>query len=225
MSHELRTPLTSVLCYTELLLSGEAGELSARQRVMIDAVDRNAQRLLKIVEDLVQLHDGSSYLTGHRSEEALSHIAADALATHRSQVTGRNLDVTLHVGDSDVLVLVDRSRVQQAISNLVSNAVKFTPGGGSVRLDVGREGARAVVRVSDTGVGIPSDEVPLVFERFFRSSVSRRHATQGVGIGLSIAQAIILSCDGTIDLSSVEGQGTIATISLPALNSSPDAGR
>lgn len=217
VSHELRTPLTSVLGYTELLLGGEAGELTARQRIMLDAVDRNAQRLQQVVEDLVQLYDGSASGPGHPCTERLEDIAADALTTHRAQISSRNLDVMLRVGDPDVLVRVDRRRVQRAISHLVSNAVKFTPRGGSVRVDVARAGTHGVVRVSDTGVGIPADELPRVFERFFRSSLARRHATQGAGIGLSIARAIILSSHGTVEVHSVAGQGTVATVCLPAV--------
>jgi signal transduction histidine kinase len=216
--HELRTPLTSVVGYTELLLGEEPGELTAKQRVMLDAVARNAQRLMGTVEDLVQLYEGSMAGPGRQAAECLGTIAADALAVNRAQVSARQLDVALHVGGAGVRVSVDRWRVQRAISHLVSNAVKFTPRGGSVRIDVERVDSRALVRVSDTGTGIPADEVPLVFERFFRSSHSRRHATQGAGIGLTIARAIIVSAGGAIEISSVDGRGTTATVSLPALD-------
>ena len=216
VSHELRTPLTSVLGYTELLLSGDAGDLTARQRAMLDAVDRNAQRLERFVEDLEQLFDRTTSVPGEVGVQCLGALAVEALATHQEQISSRSLHVVLSADGPDVLVRADR-RLQRAISHLVSNAVKFTPSGGEVRVEVTRVGRVAVVRVLDTGVGIPPDELPLVFDRFFRTSLAQRYATQGAGIGLSIAQEIIVSCGGAVEVRSERGRGTVATVRLPAL--------
>lgn len=221
VSHELRTPLTSVLGYTELLLSGSAGDLAARQRSVVDAVDRNAQRLHRFVDDLLLLLDDPA-APGRPGVVCLRDVAVDVLAAHRKQIGSRELDVTLTADGPDTFVRADRCRLQRAVSHLVGNAVKFTPSGGSVSLEVGRVGRIAVVRVRDTGVGIPPDELPLVFDHFFRTSVARHHATQGAGIGLTIARAIIGACGGTLGVRSEQGHGTVATARLPALGTLTD---
>jgi PAS domain S-box-containing protein len=214
-SHELRTPVSSVLGFTEVLLNGEAGELTAQQRDMLERVDRNGQRLQTLVEDLLELCEASAPPPTHRSLVRVGDIVADALTIHHSQISGRDLEVAFSCRDPDTLVLADSDQLRRAISHLVSNAIKFTPSGGTVRLDVERADGTAVIRVSDTGVGIPADEVGSVFDHFFRSSVSRRYATQGAGVGLSIAKAIIVAHHGTIDATSVAGQGTVVTVALP----------
>lgn len=217
ISHELRTPLSSVLGYLELARDDEAG-LSATQERYLDVAERNARRLLALVGDLLfvaQVDAGRFPLelsrvdvrtTVRASAETAAPIAA------RGGVT-----VAVEVPDEPLEVRGDPTRLGQAVDNLVSNAVKFTPHGGSVTLRLTRVGDEACIAVADTGLGIPEDEMQRLFTRFFRSTTSTRQAVQGVGLGLNITRAIVEAHAGRIDASSVEGEGTTFEIWLPAL--------
>ena len=114
--------------------------------------------------------------------------------------------------------LGDATKLQQVFYNIIDNAIKYTPRGGSVHIEVSRSGRRAIVRISDTGVGIPEKDLPHVFERFYRVDKARSRETGGTGLGLSIVKQIVLLHGGTIDAASREGEGTTFTVELPILS-------
>jgi signal transduction histidine kinase len=215
VSHELRTPLTSVLGYLELLTDG-TDPLSDEQREYLTVIERNARRQLRLVGDLLltaQVDAGRFSIAPQRVDAAEIVAAAAASAAPAAEAAGIGLvpDVTsaeLHA---------DPVRLAQAVDNLVSNAIKFTPSGGTVRLGV-RPGARggAVLVVADSGIGIPPDELSHLTNRFFRASTATRRAIPGVGLGLSITKAIIDAHGGTLEITSTLGEGTTFTVTLPA---------
>jgi len=236
ISHELRTPLTSILGYLELVLDGEPGRLSQEQRQYLRTVERNAQRLLQLVGDLLftaQVEAGRFTLRpGSVDLAAVVRATEDTL-----RVSADSAGVALGVDlPADGLVVPgDSLRLGQACDNLVSNAVKFTPAGGSVTLrlrpgwrlpdgtvvddadDVAPAGSVpvALLAVSDTGIGIPAGEQGRLFTRFFRASTAQRSSVAGVGLGLAITKAITVAHGGTLDLTSNEGRGTTFTLTLP----------
>jgi signal transduction histidine kinase len=120
------------------------------------------------------------------------------------------------VADEPPPVLADEKRLSQVLDNLISNAVKFTPDGGTVTVTVGRNGAGARVVVADSGIGVPLEEQKQVFSRFFRASTATRRAIPGTGLGLAICHALIEQHNGSIEFSSREGEGTEVTVILPA---------
>jgi PAS domain S-box-containing protein len=230
ISHELRTPLTSILGYLELVLDDEA--LTGEQRQYLCTVERNAQRLLQLVGDLLftaQVEAGRFTLQPQDVDLAAVVLASEESA--RVTAAGAGVELRLDVPADGLVVSGDALRLGQACDNLVSNAVKFTPAGGSVTLRLaagwrtadGAISAPAVpggepvaqLSVIDTGIGIPSGEQVKLFTRFFRASTAQRSQIAGVGLGLSITKAITTAHGGTLDLDSSEGRGTTFTMTLP----------
>ncbi|MGY2875258.1 PAS domain S-box-containing protein [Marmoricola sp. URHA0025 HA25] len=219
VSHELRTPLTSIIGSIELLVDGMAGELEPAQKQMVDVVERNAERLLAMANDLLTLasYEGAAMQPPSRLEALDLRTVVDA--SHAS-VTGllssRHLELHEELPDEPVVVLGEATYLERAVTNLLSNAIKFTRDGGHIttRLTV-EDDHTCRLSVSDTGLGIPPDEVKDVFQRFFRSSNVRADAIQGTGLGLSIVRSIVERHRGQIDVQSRQGEGTTFTIVLP----------
>jgi PAS domain S-box-containing protein len=224
VSHELRTPLTSIIGSIELLEDGMAGELQPEQKQMVDVIERNAERLLAMANDLLTL---ASYESPSAPETRLEPLDLRSVvrASHAS-VTGllssRDLDLLEELPPDPVVVRGESAYLERAVTNLLSNAIKFTRDGGQITTRIAVNGAGTCkLSVSDTGVGIPEDEIQDVFQRFFRSSNVRADAIQGTGLGLSIVRSIVERHDGQIDVRSNPGQGTTFTMTLPLATPSP----
>jgi PAS domain S-box-containing protein len=215
VSHELRTPLTSIRGYTELLLDGEAGELTEDQRQFLGVVERNSHRLLHLVGDLLflaQVEAGKLVLDVGALD--LSTVASESVETARPQAEAKGITLTLATGPTPP-VAGDRARIGQLLDNLVSNAIKFTPEGGRVDVRVRVLRKQAILEVRDSGMGIPAIEQEFLFERFFRTSTATEQAIQGTGLGLAISKAIVEAHEGRITVASEEGAGTTFRVSLP----------
>ena len=215
VSHELRTPLTSIRGYTELLLDGEAGELTDDQRQFLGVVERNSLRLLHLVGDLLflaQVEAGKLVLDVGALD--LGAVASESVETARPQAEARGITLTLATGPVP-LIVGDRARIAQLLDNLVSNAVKFTPEGGRVDVRVRAVENQAVLEVRDSGMGIPVGEQEFLFERFFRTTTATEQAIQGTGLGLAISKAIVEAHSGRITVASEEGAGTTFRVALP----------
>ena len=216
VSHELRTPLTSIRGYTELLLDGEAGELTDDQRQFLAVVERNSHRLLHLVGDLLflaQIEAGKLALEVDVLD--LGAVASESVEAARPAAEEKGVTLTLATGPEAPPLAGDRARIGQLLDNLVSNAVKFTPSGGNVDIRVGSLGKRAVLEVRDSGIGIPAGEQQFLFQRFFRTSTATEQAIQGTGLGLAISKAIVEAHGGQIEVESEEGVGTTFRVKLP----------
>jgi PAS domain S-box-containing protein len=215
VSHELRTPLTSIRGYLELVLDGEAGDLTDDQQEFLGIVERNAHRLLALVGDLLFL---AQVEAGKLSLEIgavdLSSIAAETVETARPLAEEKGVTLTLASGPLPLLA-GDRVRLAQLLDNLVSNGVKFTPSGGRVDVRVRGERGTAVIEVRDTGMGIPAGEQQHLFERFFRAAKATEQAIPGTGLGLAISKAIVHAHGGRITVASEEGKGSTFRVALP----------
>jgi signal transduction histidine kinase len=212
VSHELRTPLTSISGYVELLRDDDT--LGDEQERMLEIVDRNADRLLRLVSDLLFV----AHAEDAESERATLELDLMELARDAVEAAGpraRSGDVTLELHGGSAPLRGDPIRLSQVIDNLVSNAIKFTPGGGRVDLRIGLHDETVVLSVADTGMGIPEAEQADLFQRFFRTRGANHAAIQGTGLGLSIAKQIVESHGGTIGFTSREGLGTTFTVELP----------
>jgi len=221
VSHELRTPLTSIIGYLELLRSdadaeADGGDPAARQRAQFLAVvDRNARRLLRLVGDLLfvaQVEAGS--LSLDEGDVDLDAVARESVEAAAPRARDGGVELTLE-SEPVPLVRGDRDRLAQALDNLVSNAIKFTPDGGRVTVRLMREDDRAVLEVQDAGIGISQADLEQLFQRFFRTQRATSAAIPGVGLGLTIAQAIVRGHEGHISVQSMDGQGTTFRIELP----------
>ena len=216
VSHELRTPLASILGYTDILVNGEVGEMTPDQAEFLDIIDQNARRLLTLINDLLTLSGLESGRMVIRPEpvdlrelvRANVHMHAPAVVAHRQQ-----LDV--RVPDEPVTAVVDADRISQVLSNLVSNAIKFTPDEGSLRIELAVDGRDAVLHVGDSGIGISEADRERLFERFFRAGNAVEQAIPGTGLGLAICKGIVDAHAGHLWLESALGEGTTVTVRLP----------
>jgi PAS domain S-box-containing protein len=223
VSHELRTPLTSIRGYLELVLDGEAGGVTDEQRQFLGVVERNANRLLELVGDLLFLAQiESGKLSLEVGAVDLAAVAAESVETARPLAEEKSITLTLATSPVPLLA-GDRVRLAQLLDNLVSNAVKFTPEGG--RVDVRASSARgsAILEVRDTGMGIPAEEQEHVFERFFRTTRATEQAIQGTGLGLAISKGIVHAHGGSITLASSDGEGATFRVSIPIRAAQPAA--
>jgi len=216
VSHELRTPLTSIRGFLAMLLDDDAEGVSAAERdEYLTVIDRNAGRLLRLVEDLLfvaQMDEGRFVLD--KTDFDLVEVLAEAVEAARPLADKRQVDLRDH-SEATLRLLGDRDRVAQVIDNLLSNALKFTPEGGEVTVDVARSNGTARLVVADTGVGMRRDEIGHLFERFYRTEAATAQAVQGSGLGLSICKAIVEAHGGAITADSLLGHGTSLTIELP----------
>ncbi len=212
LSHELRTPLTPVVGWIKLLRSGTLDEKSVSQA--LDAIERNAWLQSRLIDDLL---DTSRIATGKLHFEPkptdLNVVVKAAVDTVRNSAASRNIDLSMSLHPAGLVVMGEPVRLQQIAWNLVSNAIKFTDPGGKVTVTTGLNGNQAHITVVDTGVGIPADFLPHVFDRFRQAdgSTSRRHG--GLGLGLAIADALAKLHGGRLEAhSDGEGQGAIFTL-------------
>lgn len=216
VSHELRTPMSSIIGTAEMLEDGMVGELTEPQLSMLDVITRNGRRLLTLADDLLALAGFQSGTTRtNHTEVDLRDVVAESLEATAALVLNRSLQVRADVPTDRMSVIADPLQLERALTNLLANAIKFTPDNGTITVCLADECGTAVLSVQDTGIGIPADELHNVFQRFFRSSVVQEQAIQGTGLGLAIVKSIVESHGGSIDVASSEGQGTTFTIGLP----------
>lgn len=216
VSHELRTPLTSVLGYLELLRDEGADGLSDQQQELLAVVERNAGRLLTLIEDLLLLSTVQSEDRTPVSERVrIDEVAGSAVETLRPAARDRRLSLTTRLPPSPVVVVGDPVELERALLNLLVNAVKFTSPGGNVALDVEVADRLVRLRVSDDGVGIPEEEQSRLFERFYRGSAAQRGAVTGSGLGLAITHRIVERHQGRVEVRSQAGKGTTVVVELP----------
>ena len=212
VSHELRTPITSISGYTELLIDGALGEINASQLEALERIERNGQRLGLLVEDLLTMSRAESgqLVLEHVTVDLLT-VVEDAYVAVEEMIRTRDLDVRLDLPPHPVRLNGDHHALERVAVNLLGNAIKFTPDGGSVvfTLELTEAGPAFVVR--DTGLGISKEDQQHLFTRFFRAPDASNRAIQGTGLGLSIVHAIVAQHGGSVTVESEPGQGTTVT--------------
>lgn len=216
VSHELRTPLTTIKSYLEALEDGALEEPQLAGKFV--SVARNeTERMIRLVTDLLQLSrlDSKQAIISKETTdvtEMLEEVADRFSFQLEQRMIAIEIDVEEHVDE----IMLDRDRIDQVLDNLVSNAIKYTPEGGHIRIHAGRrEPAVLEICVQDDGIGIPRKDLTRIFERFYRVDKARSRSMGGTGLGLSIAREIVKAHGGTIQLESELGQGTRVTFTLP----------
>lgn len=216
VSHELRTPLTTIKSYVETLLDNEGVLEPSLSRRFLAVINAEVDRMTRLVRDLLQLAqlDAGRVRWDKRPLDLATVVAEVA---ERFRMPAERAGLTLSVSSAPGLppVIADRDRVEQVLANLIGNAIKFTPSGGRIELRLAREGSMVRTTVADTGVGIPLEDQPRIFERFYRVDKARSRALGGTGLGLSIARQIVEAHGGEITLTSTPGQGTAVSFALP----------
>ncbi|MDX3451803.1 ATP-binding protein [Streptomyces sp. ME02-8801-2C] len=225
VSHELRTPLTSIVGYIELLKDDDAGSLSPSHLHMLDVVDRNANRLRALIEDLLTLSRiESGAFTSRKAPVDLRRLVASAVDAIRPAAEAASVSLETRCPEQPLVLEADGEQLDRVLMNLLSNAVKFTRGGGKVSVRADAQDGEAVLRVSDTGIGIPAAEQEKLFQRFFRASNATEQAIPGTGLGLTIVHTIVANHGGRTAVRSEEGRGTTITAWLPLTGTDGAAG-
>ena len=220
VAHDLRTPLTSIQGYAQALIDGTAHEPANREQAATTIYEesRRMQEMIKSLLDLARFQAGDIKL--NLTAVDIIKLAEERIASYQKQAQDAGLLLTLHSAHKSIIVTADKERLIQVMDNLLGNAIAHTPAGGKVTIEPAINDVWVEIAVSDTGIGIPKDELPRIFERFYRGDKSRRGA--GTGLGLSIAQEIITAHHGTIEVESIVGVGSKFTVRLPVEKASTD---
>jgi two-component system sensor histidine kinase BaeS len=211
IAHDLRTPLSVIQGYTEAL---DEGKLSGNSEIY-QAMHKQVKHLNRLVEDLrtLSLADAGQ-LSLHRVEVALRDLLEHSILVYTPQAEQKGVTLQLDLPPALPKITVDLDRMAQVLDNLISNALRHTPAGGEIRLAARRQNHHLLLLVQDTGAGIAPEDLPHVFDRFYRGDKARSDSGES-GLGLAIARSIVEAHNGRIDATSVLGQGTTFTISLP----------
>jgi signal transduction histidine kinase len=212
VSHEFGSPLTSILGNIDLVLRG-AQELQPATRLGLEIAERNAERLRALVEDL--LSSAAAVESVHLRRTDLAGLVENSLVSARAQADAAHVGLVADV-PAPLWANADPLRLGQALDNLVSNAIKYSPGGGLVTVRAERNDGWVRLEVKDTGMGMTTDESARIFTRFFRTNAARQAAIPGVGLGLSITKSIVERHGGSISCRSEPGSGSTFTVALPA---------
>ena len=226
-SHELKTPLASIKAYAETLLDWALNDEAVNRR-FLERIDEQVDRLNALILDMLSLARLES------NQEFFEHgplslipVVEKCVEVHRDRAAAVGLALAFDAGslDGDVLILADEEAIRQIFDNLIDNAIKYTPEDGEVRVACSMTPVAVMVEVSDTGVGIPRDDLSRIFERFYRVDKARSRELGGTGLGLAIVKHLVSSLRGQITVTSRPGAGTRFTVRLPrALVPAPKEG-
>ena len=207
ISHELRTPLAVLQGNLEGMLDG----VYPRDEAHLSLILEETQILARLIDDLRTFSLAESLgLNLVKTPADLAELAREAIASFRAQAQEAGVTLLLDAEPGLPLVEVDPERIRQVLNNLLSNALHYTPAGGTVRVRCALDSGRVVVSVEDTGTGIPAEELPHIFDRFSKSKDSR-----GTGLGLAIAKSLVEAHEGEVSAQSVPGEGTAIRFTLP----------
>ncbi len=223
VAHELRTPMTSIKGYTDLVLSGAAGGISEPQKNFLEVVKSNADRLSDLVADLLDLSRIETGRVVLKSEPLeLDVVIEDVVTSLRSLAEEYQVSVDTEIPIGLPSINADRDRVVQVLTNLVGNACRYTPAGGSIEISVRRADSMLQTDVTDTGIGIPSGQIDRLFERFERGDHDLVRQRPGTGLGLPIAKSIVEMHGGRIWVESKLDQGSTFSFTLPIYHAQAD---
>ncbi len=223
ISHELRTPLTLIISPLETILARYSQALDKDAVGLLHTMHGNGLRLLKLINDLLDLvRLDSGVMVARREPVPLGEFLQGMASAAKQMAEDKRINLAVTIAPEVGTAMLDRDKLEKIVLNLMFNALKFTPSGGRIDLRADKEGEELVLRVSDTGIGIPAKDLPNVFGRFFQVDSSARRKFQGVGIGLSLVKELVELHEGTVKVESVEGQGTAFTARLPYIQ--PEAG-
>jgi two-component system, sensor histidine kinase and response regulator len=211
VSHDLKNPIGLILGYAEMMLEDEETDLNSLKKI-----HRGASTMLNLVTDLLDVARTESHLPLDLQPENLLSVLKECIAYFEYASSQKNISLTLDESQNNVIVHVDRPRLVQVLSNLMGNAIKYTPENGQVAVSIellSENGVR--VHVRDNGLGIPAQDVPHIFEKFYRVQAESHRKNEGTGLGLAIAHGIMEKHNGSIGVVSELGQGSDFYIDLP----------
>ena len=214
VSHELRTPLTFVKGYVDLLTEGEMGSLNPGQNEALEIVSTKTDEITRLIEDIITLQRIDS---GNLQLQAISiaDFLKTAITSHQIVASQKGLHVVYHKPTAKIMVYMDKGRISQVVDNLIGNAMKFSPDGGTISVSVTEQDTDVLVTIKDEGIGVPEDKQQKIFERFYQIDGSARRRFGGTGIGLALVKRIIDAHQGEIWVESEVGHGSSFFFTLP----------
>jgi two-component system phosphate regulon sensor histidine kinase PhoR len=223
VGHELKTPLAAIQGFVETLLDDPDVPPPTRQR-FLQRVQRQVERLARLVADLLTLSRLDEHLPGPAEPCELAAVVREVARDLQPLADRQQVSLCTGLPDGPVWVAAERESLRQVVSNLVDNAIKYTPAGGSVTVGLGRNGARAALDVTDTGIGLGEPDQQRVFERFYRVDPARSSELGGTGLGLSIVKNTVQGLGGEVGVRSRLGQGSTFWVRLPLAGGGPGPG-
>jgi len=216
VSHQLRSPLVSVQQYFEVMLGGFAGEVAGKQKEMIEEASKRIDALLNLVNDWLNMSRiETGKLIGKFEPVDLASVLSETMELLKPLAEDRKVALEMDLRDSLAVVEGNGESLKQAFTNLVSNGINYNIEGGTVTVSTKEEGGHLVAEVSDTGIGISQENLPFIFDEFFRVKTEETRGVTGSGLGLPIAKRIIEAHNGSIKVASEPGKGTTFSILLP----------
>lgn len=222
VSHELRTPLAIILGYSELLASGELGDLPDEPRRLVSSIARRARGLRNLADDLTAILEAERRQMRQDLVD-MTRLAEAALVDFRITAADAGLSLTADLPPGPLYVRGDARHLPRVLDNLLSNACKFTPAGGSVALRLRQEGKEVVLEVADTGIGIAPEHREHLFERFYQADGSMSRRRGGTGLGLALVKEIVEAHNGSVSVETEVGKGSVFRVRLPLASSPADA--
>ena len=216
VSHELRTPVTTIKLYTALLQQASPEKWGK----YLETMEREVEQLACLVEDILQIsHIDAGWMEIKPRPTSINELTETATVRHQTLAQDRRLTLEHRPAEPGPVALVDPEQTMQVLNNLVMNAIQYTPGGGQIVVSTGKQKANgrvwSTVAVADTGIGIPEEELPRIFDRFFRGEEPRLMQVPGTGLGLAIAKSVVELHGGRVTVESQVGEGTTFTVWLP----------
>jgi signal transduction histidine kinase len=222
VTHELRTPLTSIRGFAEFLEDGIGGVMSAEQAEFVRHIQLNADQLGALVDDLLDMARlEAGKFTLRRAPVDMAALTREVVDSFRPQAQEGRITLTLGAPTAPVTAEADPMRMRQVLNNLLSNALKFTPAGGTVTVTFAATETMLDWRVADTGIGVASDQVPHLFSKFFQAESALNRTYKGTGLGLAITKGLVEAHGGHIAIASTEGQGTVVHVTVPTAPRGP----
>jgi len=216
-THELRAPLAAGLSLMKNIEQGYAGELTEQQAALIRRVTLRLEGLRTLIDDLLTLAVSreASAAQAPLTPESVRATLDRMIEREKPQIDMKKITLNCHLSDEPGIVMAGDVGLQIILGNLLNNAVKYTPDGGQIKVDYAVQRSNVEITIQDTGIGIPAEDLPHIFNEFFRAQNAKKTQVIGTGIGLSTVHTLVEQYKGAINLQSEEGKGTTVTVSLP----------
>ena len=216
VAHELRAPIASVEQQLSVILNGMAGEVTAKQERLLSRAKERTNGLLTLIKDLLDLSKiEAGKMVQYKEPLLLQEVIQKVVDLMRAEAEAKKIDLQFSAPSEIPLINADRNSMDGIFTNLISNAIKYTPEGGKIWITLNEEGGFVKAAVSDTGIGIKKEDLPRIFDKFYRVKTMETRQIVGTGLGLSIVKSIVEAHLGSISVESEEGGGTIFSVLLP----------
>lgn len=216
VAHELRSPVGSAQSLIRTLIRGLAGGLTEQQSEILTRIEARLSVLTDLINDLLSLAESKSFDIDQPLERvSINQLIESAMDHYMIEAENKHLKLTSEIPENVLAVRATEDGLQKIFGNLIGNAIKYTPEGGSVRVEIVDLSESVVITVSDTGIGIPEEDLPRLGDEFFRAKNAKRSGIAGTGLGLSIVTQLVERFGGSIKVDSVEGEGTTVKLTLP----------